>query len=408
MRLMAKVAFRNLLRNRKRSLLVIMAVAFGLGSVLFLRGFVSGVQKQMEENITSIITGEVSIFPKSMENLYDTNDSIQDAEKVRRILKGDPHILHFAEEVYGSGIAATANGSVMTFVVGLDPEEERMIGTHFPLVAGRVMEGHEEGMALLGEKMRKMLGLELGEKVVITVQDTSGGLTGESFTLLGTLETGNDQLDSGNVILLRRPAQRLLGLGERISKIVLKLDSKADPHDVVRNLRKQLVGTNLSVMSWEEQIPMLAQMMRFQDGMIFVILMIVLLVATAGILNTLLMSIIERTQEFGLMMALGTRPFQLILLIALESLLLTALGVLLGVMLGLSAILYFGYVGIDLSWFVSALSNFFVGSHVYPQVDGFYLLLFSGIVLGSNGLASLYPAWKASRLVPIEAMRQVG
>ncbi|MBI2083201.1 MAG: ABC transporter permease [Deltaproteobacteria bacterium] len=408
MKAIVAIAYRNLLRNKKRSFIIILAITIGLGAIVFLRGFASGAQRQMVDNIVSVITSEISIVHKSMENIYNTNGTIEDPETVRRLLRGDPRVAGFAEEVFGSGIVSSPQASIMTFVSGIDPQQEIAIGSRFPIVSGRLYAPDDDHSVIVGEKMRKILGIELGEKVVVTVQDQSGGLTGESFTLIGTLEIGNDQLDSGTVVVSLGAGKRLLGMGDRLSKFAVKTTHRDHIPGVVKDLRGKLSGTDLMVMTWDELIPMMAQMMRFQDGMIFVVLLIVLSVVTAGILNTLLMSIVERTREFGLMLALGTKPLQVISLLVFETILLSLAGISGGISLGILAILYFGHVGIDLSRFVSTFSNLLVGSHVFPRVDWTYIGLFLMVVLVSNILIAFYPAWRASRLQPVEAMRQVG
>ena len=269
--------------------------------------------------------------------------------------------------------------------------------------------------AALGEKMRRILGLEIGDQVVVTAQDYYGSMAGGTYTLLGTFETGNDQIDNGTVMLLKPTAQQLLSYDQRVSKIALKVDRRFSIDEVVRDLRRRVGGgelhgnsNDLKILTWAELLPMLSQMIRFQNGMIFIIMVIVLLVVAAGILNTLMMSVLERIREFGLMLALGTTPAQVIQLVVLESLLLTILGALLGSFLGISLILYFGHVGIDMSQFISTLSNFLIGTEVYPRIDWFYLAVILLLVMTSNLLASFYPAWRAGRLLPIEAMRHTG
>ncbi len=408
MRAIIKIAYRNLLRHKRRSSIIVVAIAIGLGAIVFLRGFASGAQRQMVDNIVSVITSEISIVPKSMRNIYNTTAYIEDPEPVRRLLREDPRVAGFAEEVFGAGIVASPQASIMTFVSGIDPEQETAIGSRFPIVSGRLYAPGEDHSVILGEKMRKVLGVELGEKVVVTVQDQEGGLTGESFNLVGTIEIGNDQLDSGTVVLSLGAGKRLLGVGEKLSKFAVKAKHRKQIPGLVEELGKKLAGSDLIVMTWDELIPMLAQLMHFQDGMIFVVLFIVLSVVTAGILNTLLMSILERTREFGLMLALGAKPAQVIVLLVIETLLLSLMGTALGISLGVLSILYFGHAGIDLTRFMSTFSNLLVGSHVYPRVDWSYIGIFVGVVLIANLLIAFYPAWKASRLNPMEAMRQVG
>ncbi|MBI2982334.1 MAG: ABC transporter permease [Deltaproteobacteria bacterium] len=408
MRAILAIAYRNILRHKKRSLIIIAAIAIGLGAIVFLRGFASGAQYQMVDNIVSVITSEISIVHKSMKNIYNTNGTVDDPELVRRLLREEPRVAGFAEEVFGTGIVSSPQASMMTFVSGIDPEQEIAIGSRFPIASGRLYTSNEEHKVMIGEKMRKILGVELEEKVVVTVQDLGGTLTGESFTLVGTLEIGNDQLDSGTVVVSLLAGKRLLGMGDRLSKFAVRTKDRDQIPELVKDLRGKLAGTDLIVMTWDELIPMFSQMMRFQDGMIFVVLLIVLSVVTAGVLNTLLMSIVERTREFGLMLALGTKPAQVIFLLVMETFLLSLMGIAGGIFLGVSAILYFSHVGIDLTRFLSTFSNFLVGSHVFPRVDWSYIGIFVMVVLFFNLIVAFYPAWRASRLQPVEAMRQVG
>ncbi len=408
MSVLFKIALRNIFRNKKRSLITLSAVAFGLGALIFLRSFMHGAQLQMVENITTSLTSDAQIVPKALENIYNTNGVIENPENIRQILKSDPHIIAFAERIIGGGIVSSSTNSMATFLVGFDPDQEVAIKSRRNAVKGRLMTREDDHAAAIGEKMRQILGLEIGDKVVVTAQDYYGALAGEAFRLIGTFETGNDQIDNGTVMILKSSAQRLLSFDQRISKFAMKIEPSSAVDGVVKTLRQKISNSDLKVLTWEDLIPMLAQLLRFQNGMIFIVILIVLLVVAAGILNTLMMSIVERVREFGLMMALGTEPSQIIFMVTLESFLLTSLGALLGIVMGISLTLYFGHVGIDLSRFISTFQNFLIGSHVYPKIDWYYLGFSLLVVLGSNLLVSLYPAWRAGRLVPVEAMRQVG
>lgn len=402
------IAVRNMLRNKKRSLITLSAVTFGMAALIFLRGFVSGAQAQMVENITRTLTSDAQIVPKALQNIYNTNGTIEDPESIRRILRSDPRILGFAERILAGGIVSSATNSIPTFVVGFDPDQETAIGSRREVVQGRLMTYDDTKGVALGDKMREVLGVQIGDKIVVTAQDYYGALAGEAYRLVGTFETGNDQIDNGTVMLLKGTAQNLLSFEHRVSKFGLGIRERGDVEEVVRDLKSKIPGNDLRVLTWEDLIPMMAQLIRFQNGMIFTVVMIVLTVVAAGILNTLMMSIVERTHEFGLMMAMGTKPGQIIFLVALESFLITTLGALLGVVLGGAVTLYFGHVGINLSSFVSTFSNFMIGTEIHPKIDLFYLTLFLAVIAGSNVIVSLYPAWRASRLAPVEAMRQVG
>lgn len=407
MKVFLRIALRNMFRNKKRSLITLSAVAFGLTALIFLRGFVFGAQKQMVENITTSLTSDAQIVPAALENIYNTNGYIEDPEAIRKLVRSDNRIAAFSERVIAGGIVSSATNSMATFLVGFDPALETAIGSRRDVDKGRLMTKDDLHAAAIGDKMREVLGVEIGDKIVVTAQDYYGALAGEAFTLVGTFTTGNDQIDNGTVMMLNPSAQRMLSLDKRISKFALRMKPEVSVDDVVRDLRAQLPSKDLKVLTWQELIPMMAQLINFQNGMIFVVVVIVLTVVAAGILNTLMMSIVERTREFGLLMAIGTKPGQVILLVALESFFITSLGAVLGMIFGIALTAYAARDGIDLSSFVSTFSNFLIGARVYPQVDWFYISIFLGVVMGANVLVSLYPAWRASRLDPVEAMRQV-
>lgn len=406
MRLFLKIAVRNLLRHRKRSLITLAAVGFGVGALIFLRGFIYGAQTQMVKNITETLTGDMQIVPEAFENIYNTNGAIENPEPIRKILRESGRVTAFAERIIGSGIIASEKQSMATFLVGIDPDQETAMGTRRHQVGGRGLTTEDDRMVMLGEKMRRVLEIEMGDKVVLSVQDYYGSLAAQNYTVVGTFETGNDQIDNGTVMMLKPSAQDLLSFDRRVSKFLLRINTGDSPAAVVRDLEDPIAAQGLKILTWEDLIPVMAQMIRFQNGMFFVILTIVLAVAAAGILNTLMMSIIERVREFGLMMALGTRPSQVILLILCESFLLTASGAAAGLLMGAGFTLYFGAAGIDLSRFLSTLANLFIGSHVYPRLDWFYTGIVLPVILIANLAVSFYPAWRAGRLAPIDAMRQ--
>ena len=158
-------------------------------------------------------------------------------------------------------------------------------------------------------------------------------------------------------------------------------------------------------MTWSEISPILQQWIEFDEAFAYVFLLIVLVVIVAGILNTILMSLLERTREFGVMMALGTKGFQLAFMVGVESFLLGLMGLAVGIILGLSSVGIFSQVGIPFSAKVKeAMASFFISDVVYPTMVWDHILSNSLVVLLSCILVSLYPAWKVSKVRPVKAL----
>lgn len=408
MKILATIALRNLFRNRRRTLITVVAIAFGLGALIFVRSFMYGAQSQMVANIISTLTSDLQIIPKSQENIYNINGSIENPTPITTTLEKDPRVRGVTEEITAAGLVSGPSDSMATFIVGVDPTREATMGNTAPKIfSGHWLENDHSDTMVMGEPMRESLGIKLGDRVVLTGQDFYGSLVGKQFTLVGTFKTGNDQLDYANVMILLNEASSLLSFGDRVSKILVNVKKETDVPGVVKDMRRIIDPTTTSVMTWEQLIPMLAQLIQFQNGMIFVVVLVILTIVTAGILNTLMMAVSERTQEFGLMMALGTPPKLVMATVMCESFLVTLMGTVMGVALGTAATKIAGHVGLNLEAFTSAFSNLLIGSVVYPRVDWSYLGIFSGIILiGATGV-SCFPALRAGRLSPTEAMRIV-
>jgi len=403
-----KIAWRNILRNKRRSFITISAVSFGLAAVIFLWSFVDGFQYQMKEGIKSLITGDIQIYPKGAEGLYNVNIFIEDPAEVRKILRETPGIEKYVERILTSGIISSANNSMMTFVVGADPASENKFNPKNYLTAGRDITAADEHETVIGEPMAKQLEVGLGDKIVVVMQDRYGSLVGESFRVVGIFKTGSDQIDHSTVYLNQPIVQRMLALEQQKTKIIIRTHPDRPIKPILETLRSKLDLNKYKISPWEEIAPMLSQLVEFQQRMIFIVVVIVLSILGTGVLNTLMMSYIERIREFGLMKALGTKDPQVALLLFLETLWLTFVGTVMGAGLGMGLAAILAKRGIDLSRFGETFSNFFIGTTIYPKIHWEHVGLAILVVLCANLLAAFYPAWKAAKLEPMEAMRQVG
>lgn len=403
-----KIAWRNILRNKRRSAITISAVSFGLAAVIFLWSFVDGFQSQMEESIKSIITGDIQIYPQGAEGLYNVNLLLENPEEVKRAVAQTPFITKKVERVLASGIISSANNSLMTFIGGMEPAQEKIFNPKNLMTEGRMLEEGDEHGTMIGAPMAKQLQVGIGDKVVLVLQDRYGSLVGESFRIVGLFETGSDQIDNSTVDILMPVLQRLLSAENQVTKILLRTQEGVSVDKIISELKAKLDPKLYKISPWGDIAPMLSQLVEFQQRMIFIVVIIVLAILGTGVLNTLMMSYIERIREFGLMKALGTKDRQVSLLLVFETLWLTFMGTFLGAGLGLGLVLFFGRHGINLSSFGKTFSNFLIGTTIYPKIYWDHVGTAILVVLCANLLAALYPAWKASKLEPMEAMRQVG
>jgi len=160
-------------------------------------------------------------------------------------------------------------------------------------------------------------------------------------------------------------------------------------------------------LGWDEISPMLKQWIEFDNAFIWIIVAVVMIIVAIGILNTVLMGVLERTKEFGILMALGTKPNQIIAIVAWESIFLGILGSLFGLSLGCLLTFYFNKTGIDLTIFTSALNSFYMDAFIYPLINPLHLTISTILVLATSIIVSIYPAWYAAKLEPINAIRNL-
>lgn len=377
-------------------------------ALVFLWSFAEGAYVQMSENIKTMITGDLQIYPEGAPGLYNVNRMIKQPGDVEKILKKIPAVTLIVPRVVASGLVSSADQSVTTFIVGSDPRREKELSQRDYIVAGRELRLDDDHAIVIGKPMAKQLKVSIGDKIVLVAQDRYGSLSGEAFRLIGIFETGSDQIDNTTVHLLLPVVQRLLSYETEITKFLIRTDPREPLEQVTAQLRERLVSYPLQISRWEEVTPMLAQLVEFDKQMIFVILLIVITVVSTGVLNTLVMSFIERIREFGLMKSLGTKDSVVAGVLLFESFLLTLIGCFVGVSGGLALAFYFRYKGISLTGFAEGFSNLFIGHVIYPHPRLVHVIITVSIVLLANLFVSIFPAWRASRLQPIEAMRQAG
>lgn len=402
-----QIAWRNILRNRVRSLITICAIGFGLGAMIFLRGYIDGAHVQMKENFTGLLMGHIQIHAQGFEKNVNISRNIRNPESIASVLKQVPSIKAFTKRVRCFCLYGTAENSVGGMIIGIDPESEIKVSSiHKSVIRGRFIAEGEDHAIVLGQSLLENLGIDLGDKVIMMAQAYDGTLGADAFRVVGVMKTGVEDIDRSLGLVSLDALRTTLVLGNRVTDFVIRVwDFDLIPLTYSK-LSNALDTEKLEIMTWEQISPTLKQWMDFDDAFACVFLLIVLVVIVAGILNTILMSLLERTREFGVMMALGTKGSQLATIVGIESFLLGLIGMLAGTGFGVFVTSIFSRIGIPISTAVKeAMASFFMSDTIYPVLVTDHVLSSSLVVLIASVLISIYPAWKTSRLVPVEALR---
>lgn len=401
-----KIAWRNILRNRARSFITIAAVAAGLCALIFLKGFVDGADHQMVANYTDLFVGHIQIHKAGFQKSLGLDKSIHNEETIAAVLRKTPSVAAFTPRVKEFALISSPESSCGILLIGVDPEREQTVTTlHKKIRAGSFLSAGDNSRIVIGRRLAENLKVSAGDKVVIMGQAFDGSIAASAYTVAGLIEAGAEDLDKNLALITLRAAQDLFVMEGNISEIAVKTRSLDDIDAAAQDLRGRFNRKNFEVLSWKDISPMTYQWLQFDQIFTSLILFIVLLVVAGGILNTILMGVLERTKEFGIMLALGTKPSQIAWMVAAESFFLGLAGAGLGTLAGTGLVLISGRAGIDLSALSQALNNFYIGSVIYPVFRPVSVAVYAGIVLLLSIAVSVFPAIKASRLSPIEAIR---
>ncbi|MEE8245774.1 MAG: FtsX-like permease family protein [Alphaproteobacteria bacterium] len=401
------IAWRNVIRNRRRSLLTAAAIAIGLAALLFLWGFNDGAHNNMMRNYQAMFVGSLQVHKSGFFQRPKLATHIAAPEPITAALEA-AGIARWSRRLTSFALAVGAESSAGMLLVGVEPEREpRVSNVATKVVRGRFLEPGDWFACLLGEGGARKLEVELGGTVILLSQDRQGGLAAERFTLVGIVAGSDPAFDKGMVLAPLGAVQEMLVMGARVTDIVaLVPEERLD--EVAAGLRRKLLGQDLEVLRWFDMFPIMREWVALDNGFYYIFLGIVLLIVVAGVTNTVLVSMIERTREFGVLMALGTRRLDVATIVVTEALIIGVVGTALGTALGLATVVLYGHLGIDLSEMTEGLSRFYMDPVIYTEIDTDHLAVTVLATFVAAAASALYPALKAIRLEPVEAIRRLG
>ena len=407
MGLLIKMAARNLWRNRRRSLITASAIALGLGLLMFSSGGTDGMTNSMIAKGVGSAAGHVVIQGEGWQEDREADIVVPDTPAVAaRLAEAVPDAL-IVQRVFMEGLLTSPSGAMGVAVTGAEPDREAQVnGIADRLVDGMYLDEDHTGI-VLGSILAETLDVDLGDKVVLMAQGEEE-IESRLFRVKGVFSMGIEEIDGFYAQVPLASAQDLLGLGADVTQITAHLDSARDAEDAVTAARTAFAGEALEVLGWAEALPDLAQYVAAEQGEIVVFYVIIFAMVALGIVNTVLMSVLERMKEFGVMLSLGASPRRLASLVLTEAGLLGAFAAGVGVLLGLVPNLYFAKHGLDMSQLVGGtveVSGFALDMIIYTDLDPAKVAGYVLAVWLMTMAAALYPAFKAATLRPVECLQ---
>ncbi|MBN1199082.1 MAG: ABC transporter permease [Bacteroidales bacterium] len=402
------IAWKNIWRNKVRSLVVILAITFGLLGGVFSSAVMKGMAEQRMKEAVSRETAHIQIHnPKYIED-NEINYTIDlESQRLAETLDTLPQVKAWSPRIRFLAMGNSANASTGIMVYGVLPEKEMAVSELWTMICdscGTYLNGEKSNQIVIGEALAKKLNLKLRSKMVLTFQDAMGNLSGAAFRVCGIYHTNNSVFDEMNVYVSKVDIAHLLAMDPDQSQEIAIMLNEGDELDLVQ---KELAASfpDLLVRNWKQIDPVTGMLADFLDIYLYMFMAIILLALGFGIINTMLMVILERTRELGMLTAIGMNKRRVFLMIMLESVYLSLTGAVAGMILGYLVTLYTAWTGIDLSSLAEGFKKLGYPTMLYPYLDMKFFITLTVMVIGIGILASIFPARKALKLNPAEAVR---
>ena len=406
----AKMAWRNIWRNPRRTILTISAIAFASLLLVFMLSFQFGSYETMINTSVKIQTGHLQIQAREFQNKKDIRLVVPEPARIADVLTQIPQIAAYTYRGQAFSLISSDQRTYGVAVTGIDPAREAQVSRLKPLVRqGDFLAADDTNQALIGKLLARNLRVKLGDELTVLGQGRDGSIAATVVQIKGIFSSGIADFDRAAIHIPLQTFQEVYSMQGAVHEVVIIADSLGDIDSIKARVTSGLLQIGfdkpLTVLDWDELMPGLRQSIEMDliSGLIFYLLLV--LVVAFSILNTFLMAIFERTREFGVLMAIGTTPGRLTKVLLIESMTMTLIGIVSGILVGSLITLYFQAHGIDFSGASELLSQFGITGRMYPKLS--WLSAISGplAVLTITFFAALYPALKVRRLQPVEAMR---
>jgi putative ABC transport system permease protein len=416
--IMLKIAFRNIFRQKRRSILTALSMFGGFVLAAFFIGFSEGTYNGIIDTFTRNQMGHIQVHQRDYldrPSLYKTIDNLPEIEG---ILGQVDKVDSWAPRLYSAGLASVSEKSAGVHIIGIDPEkEDRTTKFHEKIKEGTMFSTASANEVIIGKGLAKLLKGGVGDDVVVVSQAADGSIANDRYKIVGIVDTGDEIGDRASFYLPLAAAQELLVLAGRVHEIAVTVKSLHDVDFVDKTLVKKLTALNtssgsnpkanvdvpLAVEPWQVFARSFYIAMKADKEGMWIMLLIIVLVVAVGVLNTVLMAVLERRREYGVLKAVGTKPGQIVKMVLLEVNILAVICIVFGVAVGLFLNYFFSVHGISMPEPMTYGGMKF--EHMFTEINAMSFYIPAVTVLLSATLVSLFPALKAAHTDPARSMR---
>ena len=409
MTLYLRLAWRNIWRHRRRTVIIVLAMGLSLSMMMFYDGLMDGFNQAIAGNAVRVLGGNIQVHAAGYREKVDSNPllPLTDDSAILQAALAQPDVIAASRRIQTGGLVSNSEGAFPMTIIGIEPEAEApvsLIAEH--IVDGRFLESTDEDSILIGKGLADALAIKVGDRITMVGSDIHKQNRQRTMTIIGIYDVGIPSIEKGTLYISLTEAQNLFNLSGQSTEVQITLKKVGTESKVVASLASVLPG--YEVESWSNNYPELGNAVGRKNIVMDIFSVIIVMIAGIGILNLLMMAIYERTREIGLLGAMGLKPGQVATIFILEGTLIGVVGVVAGIAMGLAINLSLMQIGMDYSQFAGITDYMaLISGRVYPTLGVSKLFGRAVIMLVIAALAALIPAMIASRREPSEALHHV-
>ena len=397
-----KMAYRDLGRNRRRTFFSALALGLGLALLLLMAGVIQWEIRSSTDKTVVLQSGHLQVRTKTYNEDKTSlawSDLIENPDAVAAQIASLAPVKVATPRLYASGIVVSGDASLGVRIIGIDPASPANAPFRDGMVSGQFISASDTGGVLIGKTLADKMGLKDGESTTLLINTSNGSVDQQAFTIRGIYSTNTPGYDESAVFLPMAKAQAFAQAGSHASAIFVLLKDREQTNAVVAALQT----SQYQVLTFEQMNPLIVLLDTYANSFMIVLYLIVLAVTATVIVNTLVMSVFERTREIGILAAVGMKSRSIMAMFFAESCFLAFGGIILGLMIGVPLVTWVGRVGIPVGNL--GVTDLMIGDRIYTILTLDDSITLSLLALFVSLLAALYPALLASRMEPVEALR---
>ncbi|MFZ5810126.1 MAG: ABC transporter permease [Chloroflexota bacterium] len=409
MKLYLRLAWRNIWRHRRRTIIIILAMGLGLSMMMIYDGLIGGFDQAVYGSAVKILGGNLQVHAPGYR--LNANQTpllpLPDDQKIIQTARSHPRVLTATRRINTGGLATSREGAFVVGITGIEPEEEQQVSLAAQnVIQGRYLQKDDQDVVFIGKGLADAMGVQVGDRITLLGRATHDQMRRRTMTVAGIFNLGMPEVEKRTVYISLAEAQSLYDLDHQVTEVVIFLKKLGEEEMVLKDLSQQLSGAEID--TWKTNFPELEQAIRTKSAVMNIFSVIIIMIAAVGVVNLLLMAVYERQREIGILASLGLRPSQISLLFILEGTMIGLVGAATGGVLGLLFNGLLRYFGLDYSQFANITSYMaLINGRIYPEWGlNMYVQRALTVAIIST-LAAFYPAFEASRREPAEALHTV-